>query len=140
MKNLKLLSVLVMLVSFLACDNTESNQKTQHGDDLIGIWKLVKVYGGIAGTMFTYPEGTITWTFDPNTKILNVVNNNTAESADGDLETGNYSYEFVDGETGGMCEVILKINQSEYGCYYINEGRLLISQNYADGLTYEFIK
>jgi len=133
MKKIKVLISCFLLVTVFSCNDTEGTEK--YGNDLKGTWKLIRSSGGIAGTVINYPEGSEIWVFDPATNSLTVTSTNQ-----GPLATGNYNYSFIESDVPDLCPLTIRIDNSDFGCYSIENGKLFINQGYADGLNHEFIK
>ena len=131
MKNsLTILGIMLMLL-FSGC-SSESNSSTN--DAVTGQWKLVNVNGTFAGIHDNFPEGMITWDFNPITQTVTVTNNNTNPNLWDVLETGIYSFNFVNNPES-PCGESIEIDGSLYGCYSIANDSLVIDQAIADGFT-----
>jgi len=97
-----------------------------------GQWKLVAVDGTFAGIHDNFAEGVITWDFNPATQKVTVVNNNTNPDLWDMLETGVYTYHFVN-NPDVPCAESIDIGGTVYGCYSIANNNLVIDQSIADG-------
>ncbi|OYU79384.1 MAG: hypothetical protein CFE23_14195 [Flavobacterium sp. BFFFF1] len=141
MKTLRLICLFVLAISLGSCNDTNiDDTKTNSESDLIGTWKMVKAYGGISGNVYNVPEGNVTWAFNTDANTLNIVNNNTDPGFDGGLSTGSYNYEIMQSDVPQSCRYTLSIDGNDYGCFTRTDAGLTITQVYADGLIYEFVK
>ncbi|MES2411798.1 MAG: hypothetical protein V4535_10185 [Bacteroidota bacterium] len=129
-KNLSILAILLAVI-VSSCSNDSKSSTTE---DISGQWKLVTVDGTFAGIHHTFPEGTITWDFNPITQMVTVTNNNTDSDLWDVLETGIYSYQFVS-NPDLPCTESIEINGANYGCYSFVNDSLVIDQSIADGFT-----
>ncbi|MCF6129961.1 hypothetical protein L1S35_09755 [Flavobacterium sp. AS60] len=125
-----ILGILIMLL-FVGCSKDSS---TPTSDSVTGQWKLVNVSGTFAGINNDFPEGMITWDFNPITQTVTVTNNNTDPNLWDVLETGVYNYHFVNNPEMPCAESIY-IDGSEYGCYSVVNDSLIIDQSIADGFA-----
>lgn len=127
----------ILIVSFFAlstlisCNKESSSSKI---DVISGQWKLVNVNGTFAGINNNFPEGLITWDFNPITQMVNVTNNNTSPNLWDVLETGIYTYHFVNNPQS-PCGESIDINGTVYGCYLVVNDSLIIDQSIADGFA-----
>jgi hypothetical protein len=136
--------VLMLMLSATSCGNDNddviTNQDEQQNIDS-GTWKLVRVYGGIAGIDHSFTPGLITWTFDPVNHITTVVNNNTDQSLNDILESGEYIYQIMQPDNPEDCENRFTFDELvDMGCLFMENDRLIIDQRYADGFRLEFIQ
>ena len=127
----KSISILVMLflILFSSCS---SDSKSSTSDSISGKWKLISVDGTFAGIHDTFPEGTINWDFNPITQMVTVTNNNTDANLWDMLETGVYTYHFVN-NPDLPCSESIEIDGTIYGCFSIVNDTLTIDQSVADG-------
>ena len=137
MKILKPL-LLLLLIAVYSCTDTDDN--TTDAELLNGSWKLLRVSGSIAGVDHTFPPGTITWTFDADSRTLSVDNNNTNPTLQDGLENGVYDFGFMNSQAPETCQTTLLIDGEDYGCYIFEGETLRISQAYTDGLMYDFVR
>ncbi len=114
-----------------ACSSENSSAATE---PIAGQWKLVSVNGTFAGIHDNFTEGLITWNFNPATQKVTVVNNNTNPNSWDMLDTGVYSYQFVN-NPDAPCAESIEIDGSVYGCYSFANDSLVIDQSVADGYT-----
>jgi hypothetical protein len=128
--NLSILGILMVLL-FSSCNN-DSNPSTS--DSVTGQWKLVNVNGTFAGINSNFPAGMITWDFNPITQTVTVTNGNTNSDLWDVLETGIYTYHFVN-NPDSPCGESIEINGSVYGCYSVVNDSLVIDQSVADGFA-----
>ena len=119
-----------MLLLFSSC-NSESNATN---NSIEGQWKLVNVTGTFGGINDNFPPGTITWNFNSTTQMVTVVNNNTNPNLLDVLETGMYTYRFIN-NPDSPCGESLEIDGSVYGCYSVANDSLVIDQSIADGFA-----
>jgi len=96
--------------------------------------ELVNVNGTFGGINDNFPPGTITWDFNPTTQMVTVVNNNTNTNLLDVLETGIYTYRFIN-NPDSPCAESLEIDGSVYGCYSVANDSLVIDQSIADGFA-----
>ncbi|WNH07570.1 hypothetical protein [Thalassobellus suaedae] len=103
-------------------------------------WHLRNVSGGIAGVDNNFNLDEIIWSFNELTGNLTVTNNNTDDTVEDALESGNYSFSVTTDNTNKY----LIINDNEYGGLLFSETELIIDQNItssgsgADGFIYTF--
>lgn len=133
-KQLSILGILLALL-FSGCNN-DSNNQTSIVD---GQWKLVHVTGSFAGVSSDFEPGVITWTFNPTTQMVTVVNNNTDVSLTDLLETGVYNYQIVASQNPDMCSEVIQIDNMDMGCFSIVDGNLVIDQAVLDGYTVKLV-
>lgn len=113
--------VIFILVSvfILGCTlNNDSNTNT-----IDPKWSLIKIRGGIQGTVINLEKGQITWVFDElNNNIIVEVNINDPLIG---LSEGIYPYELetIDNEK------FLFVNGSEFGALTVSNSQLDIDQN-----------
>ncbi|QBZ97943.1 hypothetical protein [Flavobacterium sangjuense] len=129
----KQLSILGILMTLLLVGCSKDSNTSAH-DTVTGQWKLVNVSGTFAGINNDFPEGMITWDFNPITQTVTVTNNNTDSNLWDVLETGVYNYHFAN-NPGMPCSESIYINGAEYGCYSIANDSLVIDQSIADGFA-----
>ena len=129
-KQLSILGILLALIVSSCSDDAKS--PTTH--DISGQWKLVTVDGTFAGIHDTFPEGTITWDFNPITQMVTVTNNNTDSNLWDILDTGVYNFQFVN-NPDLPCSESIEIDGTVYGCYSFVNNNLIIDQSVADGYT-----
>ena len=111
-----------------------SSDSVTNSDPVQGQWKLVNVRGTFAGIDNNFAPGVITWDFNPITQTVTVVNNNTDPNLWDVLETGVYSYQFVN-DPDTPCFESIKINGNVFGCYSVENDSLVIDQSIADGFA-----
>lgn len=138
MKNLKLITILIITAIFSSCNN-DDDKNTEA--TLAGNWKLIETSGTIAGTTDTFTPGTITWNFNVNEGLFTVINNNADENAQDVFDSGIYSYSFVQSPlANSICNKTIKLDDVDYGCFTITNTTLQINQGEADGLILKFIR
>jgi hypothetical protein len=135
---------LISLVSFFILTNCSiSDDSNNTPPKVIKIyWNLVNVSGGIVGVDDDFQTGTIIWTFNDETETLNVVNDNTDDTKQDGLATGDYTYSVVNIEENSF----LIVDSNELGSLTLNTSQLIINENEtsegstADGFIYTFSK
>lgn len=133
----QLITSLALLVTlFLSGCSGDSNSTPI--DQVQGQWKLVNVSGTFAGINHDFAPGLITWTFNPITQTVTVVNNNTDNNKWDVLDTGVYNYQIVADNQEYPCDEILKIEGGDMGCFTVSGNSLLIDQSVADGFAIQF--
>lgn len=131
MKTIKFLSILFFITIITSCS---SNNSSSTSSNLIaGQWKLVYVNGSFAGVSNHFEPGIITWTFNPTTQMVTVVNNNTNDNLLDVFKTGVYNYQITNNSNPSLCSETLKINNMEMGCFSIANNTLRIDQTFTDG-------
>lgn len=130
----KSISILGILLAFLMT-GCSSDSNSNHESIVDGQWKLVHVTGSFAGIESNFNPGEITWSFNPTTQTVTIVNNNTDVNKTDIFETGIYNYQIVAGENPQICSEVIKIDNIEMGCFSIVDGNLQLNQNFADGYT-----
>jgi len=135
MKNLKIIPILFLLLSFCSCSDDDQSS-TMAG--LEGEWRLKNISGGIMGTNIDHNDDAIKWTFNTENNTINVVNTTTEDMLYDPLDTGIYTYEFVESDVQELCNERIEIDNSDYGCVTINGNTLIIDQRYADGYALRF--
>lgn len=135
MKILKSIAVLFLVTALSSCHNDDDNNNVPA--DLIGNWRLVSVSGTIAGTVETIPDGAVVWDFSNNSTVT-IANNYEGENYYGPA-SGTYPYDFVNSDAPNLCAQKLSVNNTQSGgCVSFSEGKMYISDGYADGVTWEF--
>lgn len=138
MKNLKLAVTLLLLTLILFSCSKDDNETTAV-PTLAGQWKLVNVTGGFVGVNHNFPAGQITWNVDTTANTVTVVNNNTNPNLQDILETGVYSYT-LDPDPNSVCTDTFNVNNLDLGCYSVSDTELIITYEYADGMTLRLIR
>ncbi|MDI1256027.1 MAG: hypothetical protein PSV16_07980 [Flavobacterium sp.] len=135
MKILKSIAALLLVASIWSCHRDDDNNNVP--ENLIGHWKLVNVSGGIAGINQPITDGAVTWEFNSNNTVTIV---NAGDDDYTGLASGTYPYAFVNSDVPESCAEKLAINNTQSGgCLtFTTDGKMLISDNYADGFTLEF--
>ncbi|MEM5566409.1 hypothetical protein WNY78_14910 [Psychroserpens sp. AS72] len=118
-----LIAVLALAVN-LSCGNDDLNATTS-SQTLNGLWNLTSIEGGFADVNYQFDVGEITWNFNLETNLLNVVNNNLEDIASDGLETGEYNFSIVEFDD----ILLLEINNDSFGSYFIQNNELIIDQN-----------
>jgi len=140
MKKLHFLALLPVAMLLANCGDDDNKTVNKH-PELAHAWSLTNVSGSIAGISKDYEPGTIIWNFNTNNSIITVVNNNTDESAPDALDSGVYSYHFVENEiTPATCSESIEVNESNLGCTSVNGNTLIISMVESDGYQLTFTK
>ena len=132
---MKTLKPTFLFLSFLFLISCSRDSNSAPIDAVQGQWKLVNVTGTFAGVNDNFNPGLITWTFNPITQTVTVVNNNTDANKWDVLETGVYNYQVVNAQPEFPCDEFLKIDGAEMGCFTVSGNHLIIDQSVADGFT-----
>jgi len=135
MKRLLVPFALFFILLTLGCSRDSNSTPI---DPVQGQWKLVNVSGTFTGINHDYTPGLITWTFNPITQTVTVVNNNTDNNKWDVLDTGVYNYQIVADNQEYPCDEILKIEGGDMGCFTVSANSLLIDQSVADGFAIQF--
>ncbi|MFT3794225.1 hypothetical protein [Flavobacterium sp.] len=139
MKTLKLLALLG-LFSFTGCNDDDRRDPVlvpaPAVPEVDGQWNLIQVMGEFTGGSYTYAEGEISWTFDPETQTVEVVNLNTDPNKVDVFESGTYDYSFeANPSTPELCGEIIKVDGLDMGCYNIGQTQMTMSRIEVDGLA-----
>jgi hypothetical protein len=135
-----LIFALICVVTLTNCSISNNDSYSQQVYK--PLWNLTNVSGGIAGVDNDFDLEDIVWSFNEATSTLTVTNNNTDDSIEDGLTSGNYDYSVI--ESGD--NLYLVINSNEFGGLTISENLLVIDQNMttsgtgADGFIYTFQK
>ena len=132
MKHLKLFFTLIIAIGLLNSCSNDDEPSTQN--ELNGKWYLVNVWGGIDGRSIDYNKGDIIWTFDTENKTITVMNN-LGDNEFYRLNTGEYEYEFMNGDDN-----LILIDDYLYMEIVSAESDLVLSDNMADGFIGTFEK
>lgn len=132
MKHLKLYFLLIIAIGLLNSCSNDDEPSTQK--ELNGKWYLVNVWGGIDGRSIDYNKGDIIWTFDTENKTITVTNN-LGDNEFYRLNTGEYEYEFMDGDDN-----LILIDDYLYMEIVSAESDLVLSDKMADGFIGTFEK
>lgn len=127
---------LIAIVTLWGC----SNDSNSHSDTIEGQWKLVNVSGTFAGVDNDFTPGLITWSFNPITQTVSIVNNNTDDTKWDVFETGVYNYQIVDSPEQFPCSEVIKIDGIDMGCFSVTSSSLTIDQSIADGFTLQLVE
>jgi hypothetical protein len=138
MKSIQLLSFFLLLIVVSSC--SKSNDPETPIAKIDGQWKLVYFNGSFTGASYSFEPGIITWTFNPITQKVFVVNNNTNTNLNGVLETGIYDYQIIDNPESSICTDAIKVGGTEMGCVSITTDNLDINQTFDDGFQVHFIR
>ena len=136
MKNLKLLSFLMIIGLFNSCsvDDDYNNNPS-----LLGAWNLVEVSGTIAGTTDEFALGTIVWNF--STSEVAVLNTNTNDSLQDGFDSGTYDYILANTPaSNSICNQTIAFAADDTRCIEFSNNVLIITENIADAVTYKFIR
>lgn len=139
MKTVNLLKIIMIALLLRSCCTRDNGNLLDN--TLNGKWHLVQVSGGFAGFNHLYEPGTISWEFNTADNSLKVINTNTDKSLEDLFETGNYSYDTTANRaTPELCEKVILLNDIDYGCFEIENKRLIISQIETDGYYIKLIR
>ena len=133
MKTIQFFTLMLLLVVITSCNTNDDS--TPLPTQPIS-WNLTRVTGGFAGVDETFPRGLITWSFNSETNMLTIVNNNDNEASNDMFDSGTYPYSIQTTETGD----ILSVNEIELGKITVTQNELTIEQQTADGFTLTFIQ
>lgn len=104
-----------------------------------GRWSLINISGSIAGVSNNFPEGQITWTFNPDSTI-DIVNGNPDENVEDFLDSGNYVFGFIPNEMQSGCNEVMFVWCFTVGCQNISGDMMTLTQPENDGYTLMFKK
>ncbi len=131
---MKKISFLITVLIFTTLFGCSRDSESSTPNTISGKWKLINVAGTFGGINNNFPAGMITWNFNPNTLTVDVVNNNTDPNLWDILETGSYSYHYVN-NPDSPCGESVEIDGSVFGCYTFVNDSLIIDQSIADGFA-----
>lgn len=142
MKKITLLLLLVPLLFMQACNNDDDTQVNPQNPQAEGTWKLINVSGSIAGVSHNYEEGVITWTFEEDMQMIQIVNNSTDTNKYSGPESGHYDYEIIPNEaTPQSCLSTIEVGSFlNLGCQDLNGNTMVFTQLEADGYVFTFKK
>ena len=109
-----------------SCFNNDDNQ-IQITNTIT--YSLTNVMGGIAGFDETFEPGLITWTFNNQTNMMIVDNNNTDDSSFDVFESGTYSYSVENDGTN----LRMTIDGTDFGIITETANELTLDQQVDDG-------
>ena len=138
---LKALILILLIGSGLLNSCSDDADIVPQQEKLNGTWNLKNLSGGFAGLDENYPDGAITWTFNPQNQTI-IVDNNIPASERFIFNSGTYNYSIT--TVGGQKYV--NIDSDEYGGLTIANNSLTIDQNKiswgvgADGFILSFEK
>ena len=133
MKTIQFFAAILLLTVFTSCNTNDDSTELP---TLPISWNLTRVTGGFAGVDETFPRGLITWSFNSETNMLTVVNNNDNEASNDMFDSGTYPYSVQTTETGD----ILTVNEIEIGKISVTQNQLNIDQQSVDGFMLTFIR
>lgn len=126
MKTLRFFMILFMLTTFVSCNNDDDNNPQPiHATT----WNMTHVVGGFAGVDQTIPTGLIQWTFNSDTGMLVVVNNNMDDLVFDFFDSGSYPYSIQNDGTNDL----ITIDGIEYGIFTETPNEITIDQQVDDG-------
>lgn len=134
---MKLKIILLLIVGSLITGCSENSENST--PTLAGEWKLINVSGGLLGVNDNFSPGLIKWQVDTVAQTVTVVNNNTNTAAQDILESGVYPYT-LQADTNGICTETFNVNNMDMGCFSVSPNNLVITYNYADGFTLNFVR
>jgi len=133
----------ILVISFLSLTNCSIGNNDNTQPQVVEVyWNLINVTGGVAGVNEDYALGTIIWRFNEASGVLSVENNNTDDTKQDGLDSGNYSYSILD-DNGNM---FLVVDSNEIGRLTITANEFVLNENEtsqgsgADGFIYTFRK
>jgi hypothetical protein len=134
---------LILLVIFMGLTNCSIDNEDKTAPQVVEIyWNLVNVTGGINGINENFDLGTIIWRFNEASGILTVENNNTDDTKQDALDSGDYPYSVID--ING--DLFLVVDNTEIGLLTITATEFVLNENEtsqgsgADGYIYKFRK
>lgn len=134
--------LLILLISFFALTNCSINNDNTQPKVTEVYWSLTNTTGGLAGVNDNFDKGEIKWVFNELTETLIVENDNTDDTKQDGLDSGNYAYSVL--EVG--LNSFLIIESEEVGRLTISISKLIIDENQTsqgdlnDGFIYTFTK
>lgn len=130
---------LVLLLSITSCSiDSDTNQEEQNYQVF---WHLRNVSGGVSGVDDDFELETIVWTFNETTSMLNIENNNTDDTKQEGLPTGDYTYSVIQSESRSFLVIggteLGEITSPASNLLVINENEKSTGTG-ADGFIYTF--
>ncbi|MGJ8591857.1 MAG: hypothetical protein ACSHXF_04880 [Aquaticitalea sp.] len=133
MKAVRIFMSICLLTALVSCSDDDDNS-TQLSHTTT--WNLTHVFGGFAGIDQTLPSGLVQWTFDSETDMLTVVNNNTDEMVVDFFDSGTYPYSIQNDGTNDL----ITIDGIDFGIYTETENEITIDQQVNDGFLLTLTK
>lgn len=133
-------TLLILFTCFFIFTNCSIKNDNTTPDVVRVYYNLINVSGGIEGVDDYFELGTITWTFNDETGILTVVNENIDDTKQDGLDSGDYNYSVLN--SGGNSFLI--VDSNELGSLEYITNNLIINGNEtsegsgADGFIYTF--
>lgn len=133
-------TLLILFTCFFIFTNCSIKNDNTTPDVVRVYYNLINVSGGIEGVDDYFELGTITWTFNDETGILTVVNENIDNTKQDGLDSGDYNYSVLN--SGGNSFLI--VDSNELGSLEYITNNLIINGNEtsegsgADGFIYTF--
>ena len=133
-------TLLILFTCFFIFTNCSIKNDNTTPDVFRVYYNLINVSGGIEGVDDYFELGTITWTFNDETGILTVVNENIDNTKQDGLDSGDYNYSVLN--SGGNSFLI--VDSNELGSLEYITNNLIINGNEtsegsgADGFIYTF--
>ncbi|WP_411030630.1 hypothetical protein [Spongiimicrobium sp. 3-5] len=135
----KLLAFVLCCIGFLfGCNSDDSINLPL--EVFTAEWHVSNISGGLAGINDDYVQGTIIWSFTPDSGTLEVENNNNTDTIYDGLPSGTYEYSILDVDG----ELFMIIDNQEFGGIASTTNSLTIDQNQtsngsgADGFILQF--
>lgn len=135
MKRIFYLLPFALLALCTACTQDDDNA---YDNVVSASYWMTQSEGSIAGGSYTFDFGMITWTFNAEDQTVLIQNNNEDPNAYDGPDSGIYPYTIEDSEVPDLCAKVIVIDGVDYGCFYITEGGLTLTNTYSDGYTYTF--
>ena len=135
-------TLLILLISFFTLTNCSTNNDNTQPDVIAVYWSLTNTTGGLAGVNDNFDKGEIKWVFNELTETLIVENDNTDDTKQSGLDSGNYAYSLL--EVG--LNSFLIIESEEAGRLTVTTNKLIIDENQTsqgdlnDGFIYTFTR
>jgi hypothetical protein len=132
----------ILFICFLTFINCSTNNDDTQPKVIEVYWSLTNTTGGLAGVDDDFNKGEIKWVFNELTETLIVDNQNTDNTKQDGLASGNYSYSIL--EVG--LDSFLLIDSEEVGRLLVSTSKLTLDENVTsqgdlnDGFVYTFTR
>ena len=133
-------TLLILLTGFFIFTNCSIKDDNTTPEVVRVYYNLINVSGGIEGVDDYFESGTIIWSFNDETGILTVVNENIDDTKQDGLDSGDYNYSVLNSGDNSF----LIIESNELGLLEYITNNLIINENKtsegsgADGFIYTF--
>jgi len=136
MNKIKLLSALILTLFLSGCSKDDDSDPVPAAN-INGEWKLFNV-SNTSGIDDDFAPGVIKWTFNSNTNTVEVVNNNTDDTLESILPSGDYAYSLETNTSGTVCSQNFFIDSIDFGCYNLTATQLTIGNG--DGIIIKLVR